>query len=474
MWRDEIHSWGLVLASPSLSDLLANLRFTGHPSLWYLILWLASWFTDSPYTVQVVHAAIGILLIGAIGLVSPFSRLEKVLLLCSYFVLYEYTVVSRNYGIGFLIALIYADMRARRPDRVYLNAVLLGLLANTNMFAFLLSGALAIEYALAYLLRWRGAATVPFRAIPVPALIYLALVAFAAAIMWPSPDTSWRSTGEPFAQATDLTRLLVMLAGTATSMIPTHPLSYWDADAEGALLPAMAVALPVLALIYVRIFSNSRQLLIIPGLTALASIAVGQLIYSNSIRHWGFNFIAFVAALWIARVWNAARPALAVGLLAASAIAGIAISIQQFPLTFSNGKAAAEWIESNGLADEALVGTPDTYVAVVAQYLGKPIYFLDCSCTDTFLFYHKRRDLFSKDQIPDRLARAVEELKDRPILFITTHSLSDSELSAFAERGVETTSLAEFEGASTDEDFYVYRVDTPKRSSFLRTSHPWR
>jgi hypothetical protein len=205
----------------------------------------------------------------------------------------------------------------------------------------------------------------------------------------------------------------------------------------------------------------------------LASIAVGQLIYSNSIRHWGVNFIAFVAALWIVRIWDATRPALAVGLLAASAIAGIAISIQQFPLTFSNGKAAAEWIELNGLADEALVGTPDTYVAVVAQYLGKPIYFLDCSCTDTFLFYHKRRDAFSKDQIPDRLARAVEELKGRPILFITTHSLSGSELSAFAERGVVATSLAEFEGASTDEDFYVYRIETERLSGFLRTSQPW-
>ena len=31
MWRDEIHSWGLVLASPSLTDLFGNLRYTGHP-----------------------------------------------------------------------------------------------------------------------------------------------------------------------------------------------------------------------------------------------------------------------------------------------------------------------------------------------------------------------------------------------------------------------------------------------------------
>ena len=101
----------------SLSDLFANLRYTGHPGLWYLLVWAASWFTDSPYAVQVVHAGISVLLIAAIGLWSPFSRLEKVLLLCSYFVLFEYTVISRNYGIGMLLAFVYAQCRATQPER---------------------------------------------------------------------------------------------------------------------------------------------------------------------------------------------------------------------------------------------------------------------------------------------------------------------------------------------------------------------
>ena len=113
--RDEIHSWGLVHASPSLSVLFDNLHFTGHPGLWYLILWIASFFTDSPYALQVVHGMIAVALIATIALASPFARLERLLLLSSYFVVFEYTVVSRAYGLGFLIALVYADMRARRP-----------------------------------------------------------------------------------------------------------------------------------------------------------------------------------------------------------------------------------------------------------------------------------------------------------------------------------------------------------------------
>jgi hypothetical protein len=278
--------------------------------------------------------------------------------------------------------------------------------------------------------------------------------------MWPHPDISWRTTGTPLGQAWDPVRLTVMLAGTVQSLMPTHALNYWDAAAEGTLHPASAAALPALAFIFFHIFRNNRQLLLVPALTAAGSIAVGQLVYANSMRHWGVNFIAFVAVLWIQRVWSPTRSYLAIALLAVSAVAGVAISIQQFPLTFSEARNTAQWIEDNGLSKSALVGTPDTLSVVVAQYLGKPIYFLDCSCTDTYLFYHKRRDAFDRSQIPDRLARAMRELEPRPILFLNTRPLDRSVLADLQDRGILATQLAAFDQASTDENFYVYRVTT--------------
>jgi hypothetical protein len=104
------------------------------------------------------------------------------------------------------------------------------------------------------------------------------------------------------------------------------------------------------------------------------------------------------------------------------------------------------------------VGTPDTLSVVVAQYLKKPIYFLDCSCTDTYLFYHKRRDAFEPSQIPDRLAGAVRELEPQPILFLVTDPLDRKALADLNDRGILATQLAAFDEASTDENFYVYRV----------------
>lgn len=459
MWRDEIHSWGLVLASPTLTDLFADLRFTGHPGLWYVLLWTASWFTDSPYAVQIVHAAIAISLIGMIGLFSPFSRLEKLLLLSSYFVLFEYTVVSRNYGIGFLTALIYAQIRATRPERFYLNACLLGLLANTNMFAFVLSAALAFEYALALLLRQGKAITDSLREIAPPALVYAAFAAAAVATMWPSPDISWRTTGAPLRHLWDVSWLTDTIAGNVTALLPIRPLNYWSSQAKGVLHSGDGAMLPALAFILFYVFRANPRLLLILALTGAGSVTVGQLIYSNSIRHWGINFVALVAALWMHRIWTPQRRSYPViALLAVNAVAGIAVSVQQFPLAFSEGKATAQWIRDNGLSDAALVGTPDTLVTVVAQYLGKPIYFLDCSCTDTYLFYHKRRDAYGHSQMPDRLARAVQELEGRQVVFLITHPLRESELAELQGLGVSAAQLAAFDNASTDENFFVYQV----------------
>ena len=141
--------------------------------------------------------------------------------------------------------------------------------------------------------------------------------------------------------------------------------------------------------------------------TFVGSIAIGQLIYSGEIRHWGINFVAFVAALWIERRWNPVSSLAALALLGISAVAGVAISVQQSQLTFSEAGPTARWIRDNGLANDALVMTPDTMAAPVAVYLGKPAYYLDCSCIDSFMFYHNRRDPFHESQIPARLARAV-------------------------------------------------------------------
>ena len=207
MWRDEINAWGIAVASPTISSLFFHLHYEGHPWVWYVLLWIPARFTASPYAMKVVEAFIGAGIYLVIGLASPFSRREKLLLFLTYFVSFEYTVMSRMYGVAFLLALLYIWRRAQHPARVIGNAVLLGLIASTDLIGVIISGGLLCEYV--YTL-WRGRHTAQEpapRAMRVAALAYLLIVAFSVWSLKPTSDVSWRTTGHPFAFAGSLTHL---------------------------------------------------------------------------------------------------------------------------------------------------------------------------------------------------------------------------------------------------------------------------
>ena len=147
MWRDETLAWMIVRTAHSPAGLFAALHYDGHPGLWHLLLWPATWVTTDPVAIKVVHAPIGLAIIGLVALASPFSRLERVLILGGYYLGFEYLVISRNYAIGILLALLHAQARVRAPDKVLLNSALLALMANTNVYAAIFSGVLALDYA---------------------------------------------------------------------------------------------------------------------------------------------------------------------------------------------------------------------------------------------------------------------------------------------------------------------------------------
>jgi hypothetical protein len=85
MWRDELQAWNIVLESKSLVAIFQNIRYEGHPSLWFLLLWPFSLITSSPYVLQLLNLSLAALTAHIIIFKSPFSLWEKVLILFSYF-----------------------------------------------------------------------------------------------------------------------------------------------------------------------------------------------------------------------------------------------------------------------------------------------------------------------------------------------------------------------------------------------------
>ncbi len=155
-WLDEAQSW-LLVRDASLPRLLSLMNYEGSPALWHLIL-LPFAKAGLPYICQaLVHWLIATAAVTVFMFRAPLARSTKVLLVFSYYMAYEYSVVARCYGLGVLLMFLIAgahEQRFRRPVRY---GLLVLLLSNANVFSLFTASGLVLRYAYEVLWVRRGA-----------------------------------------------------------------------------------------------------------------------------------------------------------------------------------------------------------------------------------------------------------------------------------------------------------------------------
>ena len=119
LWRDEANVW-LIAGKLTPFQLLKEIKYQGHPCLWYLLLMpLAK--SGLPFR-TIVYVSYGIMAAGA-GIFlyrAPVSLPVKALCLFSPIFTYYYSVIARNYCLVALFLLILAldyQNRNRHPVR---------------------------------------------------------------------------------------------------------------------------------------------------------------------------------------------------------------------------------------------------------------------------------------------------------------------------------------------------------------------
>jgi hypothetical protein len=149
MWGDEIHSWNIAKGSAGFLDLFRNIRYEGHPPAWYIIIWTISRFTHNLIFVQGVHWLIAVASVFLLFFFSPLPFFTRLLLPFGYYFLFEYTVLSRNYAIGVLLAIcICIVIRKNFRYKAVVYYFLLFLLSNTHLIGILLAGSFHVYFLL--------------------------------------------------------------------------------------------------------------------------------------------------------------------------------------------------------------------------------------------------------------------------------------------------------------------------------------
>ena len=475
MWRDELQVFMLAFYSSSPWSLLSKLKYQQHPGLWHTLVWVITRFTSDPMWMQVMHIGLAIAVWLIIYWWSPFNRLEKILLLLSYFLFWEYFVISRSYVLIALFTFAFIALRERRPRPEFVLWLLLGLLANVHVFGAIWSIVLAFTLALQGM-RLKSVSIAG-------AAVYLVLLVLAIVTMAPAADELWGHDWFSVSRLYDdlvipfgafiplkldsIREAVAFIAHPETAPIP----QFWSLNPSDffvgllhidSLHPARLALVFAVPIILCWLITRDLMLLLEFALVYLGIVLFANIWgYPLGARHHGVIFLAFIACAWAARLRQAAgrwSPWVLGSLLIINACGGV-LTLASELRPFSEGYNTATWIQQSKLVDSFLIGSNDAQVSTVAGYLGRRIYYLECECQGSFIVWNtKRLSPLSAEEFGHRLTKAVAQAGTRDAILIRDQAVNIVDFTEQAPN-LSLRLLKSFSDAASDENFWIYRVE---------------
>lgn len=512
MWRDELEAWLIANNSDSIPELLNNLRYTGHPALWYICLYFITRFTDNVLAMQIFHLIIAIGFVSLFLFYSPFNKIQKLLFCFGYFILYEYTIISRNYGLGVLFLFAFCILYRYR-DRSYLPlAFILVLLSHTNAYTLIISFTLALTLVIdayfdreqrrqIYRKRWTVTASI---------VIYLLGLITSIIQTIPPSDAGYHgdligvmkektlyTTGEEINSTFFYVRKFAQSFATiwkAYVAIPDlsvfhfhnsnifYMLSKGTADILGNtivlkefnLLNLIIYPLSILIFTIIAIaLSRQPTILVFYLITNCALISFYYLVRIPNTRHAGHLFLVFIVSLWLSsnyrqdRLPNKLKPKIYNKIvsrkyfiltlfLCLHLIGGVHAYTKDILEPFSGSKAAVEYIKKHHYDRLPIVGSPYVKAAPFSALLNKKIYYPERAGFGTYTVWTDEQKKNSTNITHQEILEQVVNLinNDRPkILLILNEKLTSSISTAKIEP------LTQFESSiAKGETYYLYLV----------------
>src|SRR4051812_25130262 len=301
MWRDELQAWMIARASHSVPNLLDNIRYEGHPALWYLLLLPLTKISGSPWVMQVAQLAIAT---GGLALVlwkAPFTRLQKVLFAGGYFVLFEYGTLSRSYSLGWLwlaATCVVASGKRRWPWA----GVTLALLALTSAFGALVAVGVLVGLLVDEVVRHRESeGATPFVPLVLGGIVAAAGFAVAYAQAAPPGDAGvYRSWNTSFNSS--LVRTSLAAVSRALVPIPKFRREFWNTSVfDGITTPAAILGVAfVVGIAWLLRRKPGAIAMWLAGVGLVVGFLYSKIQYASASRHYGHVFLVLIAALWLA------------------------------------------------------------------------------------------------------------------------------------------------------------------------------
>jgi len=470
LWGDEVHSWNIAKASVGFLDLIANTRYEGHPPLWYIILWTISKFTQDPVYMQLIHLVIACMLVILILFYSPFPFITRILIPFGYFFIYEYSILSRNYAIGVLLAFfICLVIHGNFKYKVLLYYILLFLMSNTHLVALLLAASFHLYFLLSQIEGRKRRTMLAFH-ILIGGIIFL----FSLYFISPPSDSEmnagfWMSRWN-VNQINDVGQLPLIAFVPLPAWWNDH---FWntefllEAKNKYRLLKFLnpVIVLILLGAICIILRKYKKSLILFITNLALSFIVTIAVFPLTTPRYSGFIFIGFIVAYWLYCYQTSAdrrNTRLVNILLIIQIIAGSFIVSKDIRLPFSNANKINEILKE--VPQNEKIVTDYWAINTISAFADKSFYCIDMQKEMSYLLWNT--ELANVLKRPNRYYIGINTLFQkegiRKLYLVSTRSpenlfKTDSKLATF----FQVILIDKREGAiEKGSNLYLYEISS--------------
>ncbi|MEP7167875.1 MAG: hypothetical protein ABI855_00745 [Bacteroidota bacterium] len=479
MWLDEMHHFLLARDSNSLSELYFNARYDGHPLLWNILLWIITRFTHDPFYMQLIHIVISTSAVIIFLRNAPFTDVFKTLFVFSYFIFYEYNIISRNYAISVLFLFIACSFLCSNKRKYHAILISLLLVSCTHLFSLMCAASLFLVTIVLYLHDSdKKSSKVKFGILCL--LFIIGFVFIFYSIIPPTDHFLKQYDTDPYLSLKRIGKAFSIFFKGLFHIPDFFKYHFWntnllvDISKNFSIIPSLLCFVVPLILFY----DKPLSLLVF----YLSSILIAVFIFWSPIiagvRYFGYIFLLIIISLWLSEYTRTENlffseelskkiskfnlrfkiPFIYAIIFVQVISAGIAYSLD-IANPFSEGKDVAKFILKNNLKEKIIVVSNQSSGPPISGYLDKKIFYPETNQFGSFCKWNTNPFVIDNATLISRLS----ELNEDDFVLVMNDTIFSSKVNSesmvFSNEKIKIFYLSKFdEGIVRSENYWLYEV----------------
>lgn len=463
IWMDESHHFLLARDSNSLLDLYANTRYDGHPILWNCLVHIVTLFSRNPIYMQLLHISISSLIAYLFLKKGPFKLWFKIAFLLSYFMLYEYTVISRNYNLGVLFLFLSCSFYAKRKEYFTTFCLFLALCCNTHAIFTIVSSTLLLSVFLEQISNntkekitqyWKGY------------LVFIIGISIAYYQIIPPSDTTFFEKID-YSDFYQTIKSGMSLFKALFPIVDFTSINYWNHFyfIEHFKIISMIIGL-LIWFIPLALFNKNKNVLFFVYSTFICFISFVLVTQRHGTRYNGLLFITIIVALWmlfsqkekplLKKKISKFNTTIIIFIMSIQVVAGLTAYNLGIKKTFNNGEKVASYITEKKLDLNTIVTACES--ASINAFLKDNLYNLWYQKSQGYYLWNKEYVSFFNKSKEEIISLGFEKKPTKKALYyILNEQLKFGNRFVFNNKTYSLSLIKKFDGA-VKHNYYIYLI----------------